>query len=677
MSSQQQIRYPAYVAELSILDKAARDILPMSIGPSGQVISNYGDSTWDFWPYIRINNSCDAEKQINFNYKFLDGSLLTDPVHVELLESTRAFLYVRLRHKHPKSGLVQSHSSIIALLERIKILLKWMVVNGYQRFADLTPAACRAYVQDTKARKLAPQSLSVLFSCIEDLYIFRKHLPDALSAHPWLGESVRSLSGHIGSARDRKGTTEKIPDRLSKKLAQGALHYVVSGYGEQLLACREAYEACRGKNWRDKLKAIDKNLKKLNLKDYSAVKKESYRMYTACYVVISLFCGLRDSEMGSLKINCYTDHEGWDGAVYGWIKGLSYKLEKDPKPSEWMVPPVVQTAVLLAEQVSTPIRAKLEAEIADLEKILKSAKLGKLTNIKEKDRKNDIDMLHRLKERRHLLFLNKASFSSTVNPWSNNITNVRLKDLAKHLNLRVEPEDLGQIMNTTRIGVGNFWPLASHQFRKTFAVYVARNALGDVLYLREHFKHWSLDMTLYYAVSDLDHIDETLFEDVLTERDELQSVIVEGWITTDKPLTGAGSVAVKKFRNREEVRVAKDHRELARKLSTGFFIRGTGHSWCTAEKCKGLGIYDVLECKDCENRLIDETHLMVWRGIRNQQIELLRMDDLGDPMWQRAKDHLRYAEQILQELGDEVNPYPVPLKPSEQRKARMLAYEKR
>ena len=35
-----------------------------------------------------------------------------------------------------------------------------------------------------------------------------------------------------------------------------------------------------------------------------------------------------------------------------------------------------------------------------------------------------------------------------------------------------------------------------------------------------------------------------------------------------------------------------------------------------------------------------------------QQIELLQMDDLGDPMWQRAKNHLRYAEQIIQELGD-------------------------
>ena len=45
------------------------------------------------------------------------------------------------------------------------------------------------------------------------------------------------------------------------------------------------------------------------------------------------------------------------------------------------------------------------------------------------------------------------------------------------------------------------------------------------------------------------------------------------------------------------------------------------------------------------------------------------MDDLGDPMWQRAKNHLRYAELVLQELGEEVEPFPVPPMPSEQRQA--------
>ncbi|MDO2305844.1 tyrosine-type recombinase/integrase, partial [Escherichia coli] len=43
------------------------------------------------------------------------------------------------------------------------------------------------------------------------------------------------------------------------------------------------------------------------------------------------------------------------------------------------------------------------------------------------------------------------------------------------------------------------WEVAPHQFRMTFARYVARSQLGDVRYLRDHFKHWTLDMTAIYA----------------------------------------------------------------------------------------------------------------------------------------------------------------------------------
>lgn len=43
------------------------------------------------------------------------------------------------------------------------------------------------------------------------------------------------------------------------------------------------------------------------------------------------------------------------------------------------------------------------------------------------------------------------------------------------------------------------------------------------------------------------------------------------------------------------------------------------------------------------------------------------MDDLGDPMWQRASNHLLYAERILRDLGDNVSPHPLPPMPSKGR----------
>ncbi len=651
-------RYPDYVVDLAELAAEQRDALPMSIGPSG-VVSYYGDTVWEFRPYIHTKNVKPFMMRIDFDsLVFADGLCLNDPQHAELLASVKAFLYVRLAHKHPRSGKRLKHRSLIDLwCSCLRFLLTWMVANGHQRFAALTPTVCAAYVEASNrvtnaiGKPLGSKTLTGRFTLLQDLYAFSDQLEDSLPEHPWPGESACSLAGHNQGGRRRKGTTELIPDRLARQLAQGALRYIETDYGERLLVYREARVANE---------PLDAHLAQLKMQGWRSVKEEIIRLYTACYVVIDLFSGVRDSEMASLETGCYEEHEGWDGATYGWLNGITYKTEEDPKSVEWMVPPVVAKAIRLGEKVSAPIRAELEARIAELE-----ARLASGGYVSEMQRAQDIETLDEYRRHRRSLFLSKSTQQGAITTWNGGSTCRRLRKLAEHLDLRVEAAELSQVYNRDRIRAGDIWPLASHQFRKIFAVYVARNVLGDVRYLREHFKHWSLDMTLYYTVADLDYVDETVFGEVLTQRDELQAIIIEGWITNNKPLTGAGSLKVKEWRKREGVRVAKDHRELARKLSSGFYIRGTGHSWCTSENCKGTGLYDVLACKDCSNRLIDETHLMVWRGIRNQQIELLQMNDLGDPMWQRAKDHLRYAEHILGDLNDPVEAYPIPPKPSE------------
>ena len=533
-----------------------------------------------------------------------------------------------------------------------------MADKGFTCFSKLTPAVCIDYVNACKketnkrGKPHPPRTLAARIAPLETLYQFREYLLDAPPEHPWPGQSAFSLAGVDSRASQCIGKTEMIPDRLSKKLAKGSLHYIEER-AEELLMHRS--EQLAGKDdaeyWG-----------KAGYKGRQQFQKELGFLLTSCYVVIDQFSGIRDSEMASLDTDCYYEHEGWDGATYGWIKGMLYKTEEDPTPGEWMVPPVVAKAVEVATKVTAPLRAKLQARIEELE-----ARIASAAYLSEEQKSQDVEDLTDIKKHINSLFLSRSFKSSRISAWSGQATRLRLKQLAERLELRVEASDLAQVQKTNEIHVGDIWPLAPHQFRKTFGVYVARNVLGDVRYLREHFKHWSLDMTLYYAAKGLDYIDQGLFDEVLSERDELQAIIIEGWISTDSPITGEGSRKIKEWRERDEVRVAKDHRDLARKMAIGFYIRGTGHSWCTSETCKGMGLYDVLVCAPCENRIIDNTHRLVWHGIREQQIELLAMDDLGDPMWERATKHLRYAEKILGELGDVVEPYPFPPKPSEQR----------
>jgi hypothetical protein len=317
-----------------------------------------------------------------------------------------------------------------------------------------------------------------------------------------------------------------------------------------------------------------------------------------------------------------------------------------------MVPPVVKQAVEHLARISSPVRSKLVEKIATLED-----KISSVTYVDESLRHKDNVRLYELnKLTKSLFLLQYRGFNIMIDK------SVResLLPFCRHLGLKVEPTDLEQVRDKSNIKVGDAWPLTSHQFRKTFA-------LGDVRYLRDHFKHWSLDMTLAYAWNEDDLLDSTLIDEILGEHQELQSDIVYGWVdfNRNQHLAGVGGKSVEKSRERSRVMVATDPRTVARQLSKGYFLRGLGHSWCTEKECRGKGIYSVTECADCENRVIDESHKPVWRGIRQQQIELLHIDDCGDPMWQGAADSLRYAENVLKDLGEAVEPYQIPPKPSE------------
>lgn len=653
---------PDYVKDLRQLTEIQRNSLGITIASAGHVLSYYGHDIWYLSPLIPTKGTSKGNKKIDFSYlRFKDGSCLTEPQHSLLLEGVKALLYVRLTVNSPQSGKPLGGSSVITLWRQsLYPLLRWMVDSGYLRFTDLSPEACLTYVSHSyatpgyKSKRLSARSLNARFACLEDLWTFKDYLSDALTQHPWPGQTAGYIAGRSLQVCEDV-VTEQIPDRIMVKLVQGALHYVTDGYGERLLACRDA---------RDTGNTIDSHLIQLSLNHWQAVREEINKLLTACYVIIDTFSGMRVSEVLSLETECYYEHEGWDGAIYGWLKGTTYKLEEEPKSGEWMVPPVVEKAVALAVNATAPVRAKLVKMIVKLE-----AKLQDICYLDDTLRKKDAELLDEMKKHRFGLFLVEGQYSKAINTISNAGILYRLTKFAQHLNLKIELADLEQVSDKSSINVGEIWPLATHQFRRTFARYVARCILGDVRYLRDHFKHWSLDMTLGYAWNEDDLLDPTLIDEILGEHHDIQSDIVFGWVdfNRNQHLSGAGGKNIESARERTHVLIATDPRAVARKLSKGYFLRGLGHSWCTEKECRGKGIYSVTECKECENRVIDESHISMWSGIRQQQIELLNIDDCGDPMWQGAVNSLRYAEQTLKDLGKKIDPYPVPPKPSQRR----------
>ena len=82
-------------------------------------------------------------------------------------------------------------------------------------------------------------------------------------------------------------------------------------------------------------------------------------------------------------------------------------------------------------------------------------------------------------------------------------------------------------------------------------------------------------------------------------------------------------------------------------------IRATGHGWCLAQEkgCGGAGLYETTRCVGCKNGVIDQSFADVWRGIYDQQTELLTIDDAGPAVKQRAERDVQWAHQVMVDLG--------------------------
>jgi integrase len=653
------------------------------------VVSRYGDEVWNLAPYVAPRNTMGV--RIVFSYTFKKGGRLTEPRFAPLLASAKRFLYTRWRVASGKRGRPVSASTIVANWAQLKKLLAWMTDEELTSLSKLTPDHCARFASSLVG-KLQPGTVASILGTITNYYELGNHLVDRIPEYPWKiqdgGTTRLARGGHQSRLQSwKQATTEVIPQRLMSRLVRTALDYI-ENRSDSLLALRDqlAVHATR------RLARVKAAHRKTYPKGFSSVyateaeylqfkanhqsSTEERRLIaehgyqrrpevtidllhlrTACYIVCAAFSGMRDSELASLEVGCFVKRKGFDGETLFWLRGTTYKLEDEPKAAEWMVPEVVGKAVAVATRLGEPVRAQGDERIKVLERAAKARTLDEQSRAKIQVK------LERARRNRNALMVIYSPEYGSISVVGNETARNSLRAFSKMANLIVEQQDMDGVVKRDRIRPGEPWPLTPHEFRRTFAVYVARHVLGDIRYLREHFKHWSLDMTLYYARHDSD-ADRSLINDIMTERDELQSLIVQSWMHPHSSLSGVGGHRIVAFRSRGEVKTVRDMRDFCRKLGESVFIRGTGHSWCMASGngCGGQGLYDAVRCTSCGEAVIDSTHIDIWKGIRQQQIDVLQCPDLGMPSRQRCVDHLRKAERVLADLGADVLPFKPSLK---------------
>ena len=594
-----------HIKAIPAADKA-RWPVSMTLQPDGTplVVSRWGDLVWDWYPYISQENKSPNEKQLDWRFSLPDGRQFTDHEHAGLLEAAKDFIWSLF--VTPVEG--RKRPSMLTLrgkANNLRTLIRWMVAHGLTRF-DQLDGRVLDYVASAKfgeaGEPSAPHTIALRLHIIEDLYFQRDKLHDALRTHPWPHESAGLLAGEKHGAGYDKPKTDFIPDAVASRLAEAALDYI-HRHAARILAAREdsrvaavekAEQGCGKASQKNARTAAARNA---GYEGSDHLTSETRRLRTACYIVIDMFSGARNSEVMSLAEHCIVPGTSKDGTTEVlWMHGTIYKT--GVRPHRWMVPPVVQEAVKVLTQLTAPLREKLSREEIELTERI-GLSIGK-------ERTRLVKRLDLVRKQKTKLFLGTGGRRCDIAVISNAQVNVDLKQFCA---------DQG-ISGTD----GQRFDLHSHMFRRTYARFVARSELGDLLFLRDHFGHWSIDMTTYYADGGADEYeaDTELLEMIAAEKMERQTEVMTDYLDSDAPLAN-GSHWLKDWRS--TVRTAANKEELIREYAGTITLNGTGHSWCVGNAkgtgCGGLCVFEAQMCVDCNYGIIGQEHRPVWEGIRD------------------------------------------------------------
>jgi integrase len=434
--------------------------------------------------------------------------------------------------------------------------------------------------------------------------------------HPWPESSAYEQAGHVGTAYSEsinKAKTPIIPDDTLKALCSFTKGFF--DRADELLDLNDklnAFEATakdassRAKQKRSYLQSLGTQFDKLD-----ELNEALLLLRDSCLFWILLTTGMRIHEVLGIKRGAHRT-ETKDEETYYYIKTISEKTYTGL--AEWIAPKIAIDAIKILERYSSDLQARVEADLAAARARHDHKEVNRLESITKK-----VLLTHALK-------------TSSVTVLSGvAVTEFRLPNLCAK--------------------IGSDWNLSAHQFRRTFANYVVHSQLGDIRALKDHFKHWSIQMTALYAYND--KLDQELFEELLKEQYWVEEQIKFDWFGLDAPLAG-GAIAerIMKVRGDEEhIKTFKTREDMVRAYSGNIPIRATGIAWCTNDDDGCMGG----KCDECDHGIIDKNNQKHWEGMLIQQFDLSQMDDIGEAGQAAVAKGMVRCEKVLTSLGVDVD----------------------
>ena len=565
--------------------------------PSGsqEVLARYGDDIWKLPRAICANGMSPYKRKISFSK--LDNDCFTVPLKVAM-----ASYYLK---GIPGSSRPRG-STIYYTFQCLIFFLNYLSSIGLNRTKDITPEICAHYVTYCKAyigrnnKSPSPSTLINRFSAVRTMYSLLKETEHAFG-EPWPDTTVSTLSKYRTPLVPK---TKIIPDEVSRMIMQKSVEWLYKG--DQIIVRMERFN--------NKKKKRSLNLKPSSQNCDSSLKHELRCLENACMIIILMTTGIRVHELLSIERDAIYTTIDDQGDRLLWLRGISEKTKEGK--TEWLCPELCHNAVRVAERIARPLQEKLKQSLNNEKDEAIRVRLGDIQN---------------------RLFLRNGGTKAS------HITAVSAVNVYDRLKYYVRK-------------IGTDWNFTPHQCRRTFAVYVARHILGDLRYLREHYKHWSIDMTALYASNESQ--DRELYDEIHISMANEKLVMVEHWLDASTPIAGGLGERIKVFRKKEDnVRTYASTSEMIKKVSDTISLRATGTAWCTADLsgCNGGNGPERTKCGDCPDSIIDSRKQPLWEAIYMQQLELTKLNDIGEQGKIVAHRALKHCERVLIDLGADIN----------------------
>jgi len=594
------------------------------------ISSRFDEDTWFVKIPIKSANKIDWSAII-----FRDGSRLTDRKHRRLLLSCKTYLVLLAAARASTKRTTIRGGSVLNAFNYLREFVAWMYDRHNVRlFSQLSLAhlvTFRNYVRRMQARKngkggvavpsgkrAAPASREMRLMYLRYIVRLQDDIPDGtrLNYH----DVYEALHPSPGKPEAK---TKRIPDDIFITLMAEAQRWVFEVAPSIVTVVHEmrAYRAETIEDWRRRGREVrafsyqefyklphDPTIvticgEPLNLWAIPAKKFDRLIAAThgACYAVIAGFVGMRVSEVLALRPGCIRAAKTTDGRELLKIAGTLFKTARSAngEPAEWV------------------------------------AGWNQPTNAIHKA----VDILTQLGRHDSFLF---------AHLWKLNTDDKRVGPSKVSRDLAIFSD---------YAGITGRWQLSSHQFRKTFARFVALASPAAAGALQRHFKHVSIQMTERYFPDDPE-----LLQDIAEAALELVEERYDKILGAERLAGIRGAEIIASNAAYRGSAAADKRREIVRQAAVDPTIRLVMHPYgsCLYDapraKCQGyIEKVGLDACIQCSNLVVDESHLPFWQehadGLR-ETIAWLQTQNVVNLELMRQ---LAAAEDILQQLTTEAS----------------------